>query len=272
MRVYQFRHIRADAQCSRAPTSAKARKRTYHGASETGRPPMRSSVPGRPSGCVGPRPHHRRYLGRTRPGRGHARSAGALARDLPGTDAGGDAHARSREPAHAREPLLSADARRSPALAAVADRDALPGRTVRLELQRRAQRLLGRAPPRPGRPPDLRTRSPDRLAEPALPAAPRPQRQADQGQLPLRRRSADHGPGTQDRRRRRRNRLVAPVLQPGRLRAASGLPQGRPRGHERQGDRRARVPAALARVAQRRTAVRPAPLRARHPRGGNRGR
>ena len=115
-----------------------------------------------------------------------------------------------------------------------------------------------------------RTRRGQGLAEPPLPPAPRPQREADQGAGPLRAARFDDRAGDEDRHHRRRNRRVAPLLQPGGLHAAARVPERRRLADDREGHRRARVPAAARDLAQRGQTVRHRFLGARHPRRGNR--
>ena len=78
--------------------------------------------------------------------------------------------------------------------------------------------------------------------------------------------------GNQDRDHRRRNRPDPSVLHPGRVSDAAGLPEGPGRLHDGEGDRRARVPAAAPGLEERFEAVRPRALLPRHARRGDRGR
>ena len=110
-----------------------------------------------------------------------------------------------------------------------------------LQLQGDPRRLRG--PPALPRPAQAlpRGRGAQGLPEPALP----PRHEQEPVGDPRGHVLGEHQrlrPGNQDRRRRRRRRHVEPVLQPRRLLVSGGLPEGRARLDDAQGDRRPRVP------------------------------
>ena len=78
----------------------------------------------------------------------------------------------------------------------------------------------------------------------ALHASARPRPAADRRAVAVAARAHERGPGREDRDHRRGDRPDPPVLQPGGLHDAGGLPEGPARLHDREGDRRTRLPAA----------------------------
>ena len=285
MRVYQFRHIRAEGQFSLSWGIRTDAARTYHAALL-----RRSSLPPRARPHCGLRAAGGGIGGRLAPfrrqarrGRRHAAAALARGRGSAQPDAPGRG---APEPlgfrAHARGCLLSPHVRGGTAHARGTAGGVDPRGPRQLALRRRARRRLGR-------PPRLRPRAPaldpgrDRLAERHLPRAPRRARSRRGGRggsrpvpdrchgalgTEARHRRAGH----QDRHHRRRHRPGASLLQAVGLLVSGRLPEGEHRVHHAEGHRRARVPVAVDALEVRRPAVRSAVSVPRDPRRGDRGR
>ena len=208
------------------------------------------------------RPHGRGgACGRSRPGRrfrrggGHARAEAARHDALAGgTD---------RPVANARE--VTGDAR-------APDRSGDSGGPDPVALPARRERAGGRAPARRARPAERAARGGAGLCERPLPPAARPEPAADRRAGALGARARERGRGDEDRDHRRGDRPDAPVLRAGGVHDAGRLPQGPDRLHEREGDRRPRLPAGRPDLEERLEAVRPGPLLARDARRRDRGR
>ena len=161
-------------------------------------------------------------------------------------------------------------ARHRPAGAAGSDprRDS-PGPRA-LAFWRRAQRLRRRRPALRARKALTRGGRPG-LAEHRLPHTARQDtadhRRADRVGAD----AGDRRAGSEDRDRRRRNRPDASVLRAGRVRVSAGLSERSDRVHDAEGDRRAGVRSRDTGLCEREAAVRPRPLRSRHPRRRHRG-
>ena len=262
MRVYQFRHIRAERQCSRA-----------------GRPIARTHVPCGPCAahCSRSRSPSLRLFtllrGRSsaaspRPGGGSSKSSSrcrspARGRSRAQPVARGCARRSHSAPCARRPRLVPPHARGGAADARGAARRRDPDGARPLALRRRARRRLGRRPRLAARPPERDPRR-DRLADRDLPLAARHSRRrirttADPGPSYDRRDGAlgtdprDRRPGPEDRDHRRRHRPDAPVLRPVGLLLSRRLPEGEPGVHDAEGHRRAGVPVALDALEVRRT-------------------
>ena len=207
MRVYQFRHIRAERQCSQAdygPWAALATRRsrsrntafkrlTYHDGRAAGSPhllarPRRARDRLRARGAAG-------SGGRARRGRRLALAEAARDDDVARRPAGADAGAGER-PGEPREE----------------DRGRCPRRADPLALPAGRERDGGRRPERAARPADVAAGGRDRLSERALPAAARSQPAADRRARSVGPRARKRRPGDQDRDHRRGDRPDAPVL------------------------------------------------------------
>ncbi len=226
MRVYQFRHIRAERQCSRVAGHAIRRGRAYHARSAPPPHPARPRARRRSRTARGRRSG--RHLGATREARrGRRHAAAPTARGRGRTRP----HPRRRRPPEARARRRRArrcvvpphprrraeDARRSP----VESGTGCPGA---LALRRCPRRRLGR-PPRVRARAAPRRAGRDRLADGDVPlaagAAGRSRSNPDRRNARLPRRDGslgpeprDRGPGAEDRDHRRRHRPDAPVLRP----------------------------------------------------------
>ena len=236
MRVYQFRHIRADGQCSGGfgvnrglLALAVAALALPLVGSAAPRPPVAGGAPvelvalldGKP---LAERPHARAAIEREQ--------ASVAAR-------------------------ISA---------------AVPGSRIRWRYQLVLNGFAVVAPARRGGPDRGDSRRARGAAERPLPPHALPEPAGDRRAAGLGPDAGDRGQRDQDRRDRRRRRPVASVLLAGRLLDARRLSEGQRRLHDAEGDRRALVPAPGRQLALREAAVRPAAIGARHPRGGHRGR
>ena len=153
-----------------------------------------------------------------------------------------------------------------------ADRSLDPGSADPLALPARRERDGRRPAPLAARPAHVAPGRRPRLPERPLPHPARPQPAADRRAGALGARPDERRPGHEDRDHRRGDRPDAPALLAGRLHDARGLPQGPDRLHDREGDRRPRVPAGPPGLEARGQAVRSRVLLARDARRRDRGR
>ncbi len=275
MRVYQFRHIRAERQSSEG-----ARNRS------------------RPSFVLRTMRHLKRGL--TFLAAALALVLGTAAAARPPAPAGSrtvelvvrSQRRRSRSATQSSRALAAATTRhhrldvRAPASVSylrtlAAAQRSLEGRIVRA-IPRRPRALALRDRRSTGWPSSSRAADASRLATVAgvaevypsvtLPLPPRPQPAADRRAGDLGQRPLDRGPGAEDRRHRRGRRPDTSVLRPGRLHDAARLPEGEHGVHDREGDRRARLRPRLDDLEERATPVRPRALGPRHARRRDRGR
>ena len=131
----------------------------------------------------------------------------------------------------------------SQAALAQPDRADDPGSADPLALPARRERDGCRRAALPARAAQLAPGRRQGLSERPLPHPARPQPAADRRAGALGPGPDERRPGDEDRDHRRGDRPDAPVLLARRLHDAAGLPEGSDRVHDREGDRRARVPA-----------------------------